>query len=109
VLVSNQVAADFDVAPGDALNVTIFPDEKDRVRNVTLRVAGVFRSFPPTDPSAGLVTTTTAVQPLRAPDYYLPGWHPATPPRKRPPTLVNVPAGSPSRPSTGTSSRSNGA
>ena len=89
VLVASEIADGFSVGPGDTLTMTIFPDDQKttgqpgsdgqqagngqyRTRNLNLRVAGVFRSFPPTDPVTELVTTTAAIpQPLPAPDLYL--------------------------------------
>jgi putative ABC transport system permease protein len=89
VLVASEIADGFSVGPGDTLTMTIFPDDQEgagpagidgqpaaavpkRTRNLNLTVAGVFRSFPPTEPVAELVTTTAAIpQPLPAPDLYL--------------------------------------
>jgi putative ABC transport system permease protein len=82
VLVAAEIADGFSVGPGDTLSLTIFPDDPNRTRNLSLQVAGVYRSFPPTDPITELVTTTAAIaQPLPAPDYHLvrvaPGHSPA--------------------------------
>ncbi|NJC72007.1 ABC transporter permease [Planosporangium thailandense] len=71
VLVSSQVADDFSVSVGDTLNITIFPDDQKRLRNINLTVAGVYRAFAPTDPAVGVVTTSTAVQSPAPADYYL--------------------------------------
>jgi putative ABC transport system permease protein len=72
VLVAGEIADGFSVGPGDTLTVTIFPDDATRTRNLNLLVAGVYRSFPPTDPIAEIVVTTAVIPaPLPAPDYYL--------------------------------------
>jgi putative ABC transport system permease protein len=51
----------------------VFPDDKDQSRNIKLRVAGIFRSFPPTNPPAEMVMGTRALPPylLQLPDFYL--------------------------------------
>jgi putative ABC transport system permease protein len=73
VIVSQEIATDFAVAPGDNLPLTVFPDDQDKSRNINLHVAGVFRSFPPSNPFAEMVTSTGAMPPylLPAPDFYL--------------------------------------
>ncbi len=73
VLVAQEIATDQAIKPGDNLPVTFFPDDQDKSRNVNLHVAGVFRSFPPSNPYAELVTSTAALPPylLPQPDFYL--------------------------------------
>ncbi|MEP6689272.1 MAG: FtsX-like permease family protein, partial [Gemmatimonadales bacterium] len=73
VLIAPEIAADFEVHAGDPLPLTLFPDDKDQSRNIKLRVAGVFRSFPPTNPPAEMVIGTGALPPylLQTPDFYL--------------------------------------
>jgi putative ABC transport system permease protein len=73
VLIAQEIAKDFEVHPGDALALTVFPDDKDQSRNIKLHVAGVFRSFPPTNPPAEMVIGTGALPPylLKLPDFYL--------------------------------------
>jgi putative ABC transport system permease protein len=72
VLVHAEIADGFGVAAGDMLTVTVFPDDAGRTRNLTLRVAGVYRAVPPVDPFAEMVTTSAAIPaPLPAADFYL--------------------------------------
>ena len=73
VLVAQEIATDLAVRPGDNLPVTLFPDDQDRSRNINLHIAGIFRSFPPSDPFAELVTSTRALPPylVPPPDFYL--------------------------------------
>jgi len=81
VLVAAEIASDFSVGPGDTLTVTVFPDDPNRTSNLTFEVAGVYRSFSPTDPIAELVTSTAAIPaPLPEPDYYLARVAPGHPP-----------------------------
>jgi putative ABC transport system permease protein len=73
VIVAQEIATDLGVAPGDNLPTTFFPDDQDKSQNINLHVVGIFRSFPPSNPFAELVTST-AVLPsysLPAPDFYL--------------------------------------
>jgi len=53
--------------------VTVFPDDQEKRRNLNLRVVGVFRSAPPTDPGAELVTSIATLPSslLPPPDFYL--------------------------------------
>jgi putative ABC transport system permease protein len=83
VLVADEVAKTFALRPGDTLPVTIFPDDLDLSRKLSLHVVGVFRAFPPTDPLSEMVMTTTALPaPVPPPDFYLarvaPGRSPAS-------------------------------
>jgi putative ABC transport system permease protein len=73
VLVAQEIAQGFVVGPGDILPVTIYPDDKEKTRNVNLRVVGVFRSVPPTYPLAELVVATGSLPPLLLPppDFYI--------------------------------------
>jgi putative ABC transport system permease protein len=72
VVVSEEVASGFDVRIGDTLPVTVFPDDLDLAQKLELRVAGIFRSFPPDDPFAEMVINVAAVPaPVPAPDLYL--------------------------------------
>ncbi|MGB2875489.1 MAG: ABC transporter permease [Gaiellaceae bacterium] len=73
VLVAQEIATDLAVRPGDNLPTTLFPDDQDKSRNVNLHVAGVFRSFPPSNPFAELVTSTAALPYylVPPPDFYL--------------------------------------
>jgi putative ABC transport system permease protein len=73
VLINQEIADDFEVGPGDRIPLTVFPDDKDQSRNIKLRVVGIFRSFPPTNPPAEMVTGTGALPPylLQLPDFYL--------------------------------------
>jgi putative ABC transport system permease protein len=73
VLVAQEIATDLAVRPGDSLPVTFFPDDQDKSRNVNLHVAGIFRSFPPSNPFAELVASTAALPPylVPPPDFYL--------------------------------------
>lgn len=72
VLVHAEISDDFGVSTGDTLTVTVFPDDANRKRNLNLQVAGVYRSFPPGDPFAEMVTTAAAIPaPLPAPDFFL--------------------------------------
>lgn len=73
VVINQEIAEDFEVGPGDRLPLTVFPDDKDQSRNLKLRVAGVFRSFPPTNPPAEMVISTRGLPPylLQLPDFYL--------------------------------------
>jgi putative ABC transport system permease protein len=73
VLVSKEIATDFEVGPGDPLPLTIFPDDQDQSRNIKLDVIGVYRSFPPSEPPTEMVMSTAAIPSflLPPPDFYL--------------------------------------
>ncbi|HET6751806.1 MAG TPA: FtsX-like permease family protein [Actinomycetes bacterium] len=73
VLVAQEIADGFGVGPGDPLPVTVFPDDDEKARNLTLRVVGVFRSFPPTDLLPELVVPDAGLPPslLPPPDFHL--------------------------------------
>jgi putative ABC transport system permease protein len=83
VLVIPEVAKDFEVKPGDELALTVFPDDKDLSRNIKLRVAGIVRAFPPTNPPAEMIMSTRALPPvlLQQPDFYLARTPPGADPR----------------------------
>jgi putative ABC transport system permease protein len=71
-IVHKEIADGFQVQPGDVITLTVFPDDPERTRNVRLRVAGVFRSFPPDEPFNELVVNAAMMsQPLPPPDFYL--------------------------------------
>jgi putative ABC transport system permease protein len=71
-IVHKEIADGFQVQPGDVITLTVFPDDPGRTRNVRLRVAGVFRSFPPDEPFNELVVNAAAIQqPLPPPDFFL--------------------------------------
>ncbi len=72
VLVAREIEQGLSLSPGDALPATVFPDDRERSRNLSLHVVGVFRSFPPTSPIAELVMSTAGLPPpVPAPDFYL--------------------------------------
>ncbi|MCW2998036.1 MAG: hypothetical protein JWN65_1585 [Solirubrobacterales bacterium] len=73
VLIAKELATDFELKPGDPLPLTVFPDDEEKRRNVTMHVDGVFRSFPPDAPLAELVATSRSFRPflLPAPEFYL--------------------------------------
>ena len=72
VLIAEEVARGFHLAPGDTLPVTVFPDDPDASQKLNLHVVGVYRAFPPTDPLSEMVVTTAVLtRPLPAPDFYL--------------------------------------
>jgi putative ABC transport system permease protein len=58
VLIAEEVARGFQLAPGDILPVTVFPDEPGASQKLDLHVVGVYRAFPPTDPLSEIVVTT---------------------------------------------------
>ncbi|GIJ54133.1 ABC transporter permease [Virgisporangium aurantiacum] len=79
VLVNFEIADGFAVSPGDSLTLTVFPDDPNRTRNLTLLVAGVYRSFPPDDPFAELVTAAAAIPGPPVPvDFHLAKVRPGT-------------------------------
>jgi putative ABC transport system permease protein len=73
VLVSKEISKDFEVHPGDPLPLTLFPDDPETKQNVTFKVVGVYRSFPPDAPPSEMVMTTGNFPPslLPPPDFYL--------------------------------------
>jgi putative ABC transport system permease protein len=83
VLVAQEITQKLGVAVGEPLAATVWPDDEERARNVSLRVVGVFRTFPPTDLLPELVVSTAGLAPalLPPPDFHLarvaPGRSPA--------------------------------
>jgi putative ABC transport system permease protein len=73
VLVAKEIAADYEVHPGDPLPLTLVPDDPETKQNVTFKVVGVYRSFPPDAPPSEMVMTTANFPPslLPPPDFYL--------------------------------------
>jgi putative ABC transport system permease protein len=72
VLVSEEVAADYEVQVGDTLPVTIYPDDLDLSQKLNLKVVGVYRAFAPSDPISEMVlSAATLLPPVPPPDYYL--------------------------------------
>ena len=77
VLISAEIARDFNVRAGDALPITIFPDDFENSTNISFHVLGVYRSFPPTTPPvdnpAELVMSLAAIPRavIVPPDFYL--------------------------------------
>lgn len=81
VLVSQEIAQDFGVAPGDTIPVTVFPDDLDLSQKLDLHVVGVYRAFPPTDPLSEMVMSVSEVPaPVPPPDFYLAGVAPGSSP-----------------------------
>jgi putative ABC transport system permease protein len=84
VLVAQEITQKLGVSLGDPLAATVYPDDEERARAVSLRVVGVFRTFPPTDLLPELVVSTAALPPslLPPPDFHLarvaPGRSPAS-------------------------------
>lgn len=71
VLIAREIALNFAIGPGDTLPVTLFPDDRERSRNLNLHVVGVYRSFPPTSPVSELVMSNAGLPPpAPAPDFY---------------------------------------
>ncbi len=71
-LVHAEIADGFGLSIGDPLTLTLFPDSEGNAKNLTLHVAGVFRSMAPNDPFSELVMNNAAApQPAPAPDFYL--------------------------------------
>lgn len=73
ILIAKELQVDFEVKPGDTIPITLFPDDKDASRNVKYKVAGVFRSVPPSDPPAEIVMNVAGLPPnlVGQPDFYL--------------------------------------
>lgn len=82
VLVSQEIANDFEVGQGDPLPLTVLPDDPDKSRNLKLHVDGVYRSFPPTSPTTELVMSDAGFPPflLPSPDFYMARAAPGRPP-----------------------------
>jgi putative ABC transport system permease protein len=73
VLLSEEIAKDFQAKPGDPFPVTVLPDDPDKSRNLNLHVVGVYRSFPPTNPVTEMVMAESAFPPyvIPPPDFYM--------------------------------------
>ncbi|MBO3751428.1 ABC transporter permease [Streptosporangiaceae bacterium NEAU-GS5] len=72
VLLSQEIAQDFDVRPGDTFPVTVFPDDIDLSQKLALHVTGIYSAFPPSEPPTEMVMTTAALPPpIPPPDFYL--------------------------------------
>jgi hypothetical protein len=72
IVVSDEIAKDFAVAPGDTLPVTIFPDDLDLSQKLNFHVVGVYRAFPPNDPFSEMVMSAAGVpKPAPSPDMWL--------------------------------------
>ncbi len=73
VLINSEIAESAEVAVGDMLPLTIFPDDFENARDIELKVLGVFTAFPPTYPVTEIVTTLGALPRASTvpPDFYL--------------------------------------
>ena len=72
VLVAQEIATLFSLAPGDTLPVTVYPDDLDLAQKLDLHVVGIYRAFAPTEPVAEMVAAAATVpSPRPAPDFYL--------------------------------------
>ena len=73
VLIHNEIATDFELAVGDKLELTIFPDDFESAKDMELTVIGIYSAFPPTFPETEAVTTVGALPraELVPPDFYL--------------------------------------
>jgi putative ABC transport system permease protein len=73
VLIAAEIAADLGVKVGDNLALTLLPDDQDKSRNANFHVAGIYRSFPPSNPFAELVASTASMPKYLLPpaDFYL--------------------------------------
>jgi putative ABC transport system permease protein len=84
VLVAQEITQKLGVSLGELLAATVYPDDEERARNVSLRVVGVYRTFPPTDLLPELVVSTAGLPSslLPPPDFHLarvtPGRSPAS-------------------------------
>ncbi len=74
VLINSEIAKDYELAVGDKLPLTTFPDDFENSSELELPVIGIFSSFPPTFPVTEVVMLASAVPraAVIAPnDYYL--------------------------------------
>ena len=73
VLIHHEIATDFELALGDKLEVTIFPDDFESAKDMELTVLGIYSAFPPTFPETEAVTSVGALPraELAWPDFYL--------------------------------------
>jgi len=84
VVINKELADGFATVPGDFLPVTIFPDDPLRTRILNLRVVGVFRAVPPSEPPVEMVTTTAALTAALPPVSPIPGATPSPAPTPAP-------------------------
>jgi putative ABC transport system permease protein len=72
-LIHTELATDFELALGDKLEVTIFPDDYGNTKDMLLPIIGIYSAFPPNYPLSEIVTSVTALPraELSPPDYYL--------------------------------------
>lgn len=73
VLIHTELATDFELAVGDKLEVTIFPDDFGNTKDMQIPILGIYSAFPPNYPISEIVTTVDALPraALSPPDYYL--------------------------------------
>jgi putative ABC transport system permease protein len=73
VLIHTELATDFELALGDMLEVTIFPDDFGSTQDMQLPILGIYSAFPPNFPISEIVTTAGALPraELAPPEYYL--------------------------------------
>jgi putative ABC transport system permease protein len=72
VLLSQEIAADFEIGVGDTFPVTIYPDDLDLSQKLSLHVVGIYRAIPPADPPTEMVMSIASIPPpVLAPEFYL--------------------------------------
>jgi putative ABC transport system permease protein len=73
VLIHTELATDFELAVGDMLEVTIFPDDFGNTQDMQIPILGIYSAFPPNFPISEIVTTVGALPraELAPADYYL--------------------------------------
>jgi putative ABC transport system permease protein len=72
VLLSQEIAADFEIGVGDTFPVTIYPDDLDLSQKLSLHVLGIYRAIPPTDPPTEMVMSIASIPPpVLAAESYL--------------------------------------
>ena len=83
VLIHAELATDFELAVGDKLEVTIFPDDFGNTKDMQIPILGIYSAFPPNFPVSEIVTTVDALPraELSPPDYYLAKVAPGVPAR----------------------------
>ena len=81
VLIAREIQKNFAVHIGDTIPITLFPDDKDQSRNIKLKILGVFRAVPPSNPPSELVINAAGLPPylLAQPDFYLARTQPGQP------------------------------
>ena len=72
-LIHAELAKDFELAVGDKLEVTIFPDDFGNTKDMQIPILGIYSAFPPNFPISEIVTSVDALPraALSPPDYYL--------------------------------------